>query len=293
MQRQSEMVLQQLESSAEVEASVATHGPIVARKLDEVYAQNLEEGQRVPDFQGIMFALKDRLAGSRQDLAVADGQNVEQLRQLDELQQESLELFPKLYRHMSAARHTMDELFGKGSAFRIASIEGPTAQRREKLLRQTELAIARFEQPNLEFPASEFEGFTVEPEGAARGLKTKVTRLRTVSDEQRRLNREAQESRKVKNRMLEEHKQTFLWTARTLEGFYRLAGEDELADRIRPSLRRRGRREVDVEAEAAKAKTAEEETGTESVESESVESDAVESDAVESDAVEESTDSTS
>ncbi len=173
----------------------------------------------------------------------------------------------------------MDELFGKGSAFRVASIEGPTAQRKEKLLRQAELAIARFEQPDLEFPASELEGFTVDPEGAARGLKAKVTRLRSVTDEQRRLNREVQESRKVKNRLLEEHKDTFLWTARTLEGFYRLAGEDELADRIRPSLRRRGLRAVDVEAqEAAKAKAAEEEAAAEAAESE---------------AAEESTDSTS
>ncbi|MCP5118974.1 MAG: hypothetical protein GY953_49845, partial [bacterium] len=103
------MVLQQLEAAAEVEASVTTHGPIVAPKLAEIYGRNLEEGQGAPDFQGTMFALKDRLAGSRQDLAVADSQNVEQLRQLDELQQESYELFPRLYRHMSAARHTMDE----------------------------------------------------------------------------------------------------------------------------------------------------------------------------------------
>ncbi len=81
----------------------------------------------------------------------------------------------------------------------------------------------------------------------------------------------------MKNRMLEEHKDTFLWTARTLEGYYRLAGEDELADRIRPSSRRRGLRAVDVEAEeAAKAKAAEEAAGAESAEPESVESDAVE-----------------
>ncbi len=151
------------------------------------------------------------------------------------------------------------------------------------------MALGRFEQPILEFGASEFEGFTVDPKGAARGLKTKVTRLRGVSDEQRRLNREAQESRKVKNRKLEEHKDTFLWTARTLEGFYRLAGEDELADRIRPSLGRRGLRAVDVEAEkAAKAEAAEEAAGAESAEPESVEPESVESDTVE-----ESTDSTS
>ncbi len=152
------------------------------------------------------------------------------------------------------------------------------------------MAIARFEQPDLEFPASELEGFTVDPEGAARGLKTKVTRLRGVVDEQRRLNREVQESRKVKNRKLEEHKDTFLWTARTLEGFYRLAGEDELADRIRPSLGHRGLRAVDVEAEkAAKAEAAE----SESAESAPAEPESAESDTVESDTVEESTDSTS
>ncbi len=293
MQKQSEMVLQQLESSAEVEASVAAHGPIVARKLDELYGQNLEEGQSAPDFQGTMSALNDRLAGSRQGLAMADNQNVEQLRKLDELQQESNELFPKLYQHMSAARNTLDQLFGKGSAFRVASIEGPTAQRKEKLLRQAELAIARFEQPGLEFPASEYEGFEVDPEGAARGLKAKVTRLRGVFDEQRRLNREVQESRKVKNRKLEEHKKTFVWTARTLEGFYRLAGEEELADRIRPSLGRRGLRAVDVGEQQAEEEAGAESAESVAAESESVESVAVESESVESVAVAESTDSTS
>ena len=33
----------------------------------------------------------------------------------------------------------------------------------------------------------------------------------------------------------------------TVEGLFRLAGEPELADRIRPSLRHRGRRVVDLE----------------------------------------------
>ncbi len=305
MQRQSDMVLQQLESTVEVESSVEIHGPIVARKHGKIHAAELEglgEGQATSRVLDTMNLLKEGLAGSRQRLAAADHRHVEQLRQIVALQQESRELVPSLYRHLSAARHTVNELLGKGSAFRIASIEGPTAQKREKLLRQAELAIARFEQPDLQWPASEYEGFTVDPQGVARGLKVKVTRLSGVLDEQRRLRREAQESRKVKNRTLEEHKKKFVWTARTLEGLYRLAGENELADRIRPSLRRRGLREVDVKAqEAAKAKAAEEKAAAmpadseaaEATGAEAAESAVAESMAAGSTAAEESTDSTS
>jgi hypothetical protein len=38
-----------------------------------------------------------------------------------------------------------------------------------------------------------------------------------------------------------EHKERQLWTARIVEGYYRLAGETELADRLRPATVQPGR----------------------------------------------------
>ena len=46
---------------------------------------------------------------------------------------------------------------------------------------------------------------------------------------------------------MERHKRTFYPIARTIEDFYRLAGEDELAEKVRPSVTHRGRRAIEVE----------------------------------------------
>lgn len=62
----------------------------------------------------------------------------------------------------------------------------------------------------------------------------------------------------MKNRAMKEHKDLFLWTARTLEGYHRLAGEEEHADRIRPCGRRPGRRLVDVNDETSEGASPEE-----------------------------------
>ena len=126
----------------------------------------------------------------------------------------------------------------------------------------------------------------VEPQTVADGLKVMVDRLTEVLAEQRNLRREVQETRKVKNRLLEEHKERFLYTARTLEGLYRLAGEKEHAERIRPSTTRPGRRAAEVEGEAAEESSAAESTASESAESAATESTASESTATESTATE-------
>ncbi len=292
-QRQSEMALQLMESSMEVESSVDTHGvPIVARKLDVIHAPRYltqeegKEGQNPPDFGGTMFALKYELADSRKSLAEADNQHVEKLRKVVMLRRERDSLLPALYGHFAATRQTVEQLFGKGKSFEIAGIDGPTSQKPKKLLRQTGFLTQHLENPELELPAVEIEGFEIHPQRVAQGLRAKGDRLEAVYGELRVLRREAQESRKVKVRKLKEHQRTFLWTARTLEGFYRLAGEDELADLIRPSTRQAGRRAVEVKDEesGAEPSAAENSPATEADQTESA-TDQTES------ATEESTDS--
>ena len=78
-----------------------------------------------------------------------------------------------------------------------------------------------------------------------------VERLRETNTELRLARREVEKSRKHKNQVLDEHKDFFLWTARTLESFYQLAGEPKLAAQIRPSGRRPGRRAVEVADDAS------------------------------------------
>ena len=61
------------------------------------------------------------------------------------------------------------------------------------------------------------------------------------------MKREVDVTQKEKDRTIEAHKKTFFPIAHTLEALYRLAGEDELANKVRPSVVQRGRRAVEVE----------------------------------------------
>ena len=219
MDRQSTQVLRLAESSLEVESSVDVVGPIAGRTLDRTVAprfENREDGCQPPRFQDTMVALKEELGDSRERLVEADHQHVEQLRQIVELREERQVLVPALYTKVSKARQGVEGVFGNGKSFVIAGVGGATGQTSGKLLSQAQQVIDRFSQPGLKLKP-DVEGFKVEPQTVADGLKVMVDRLNEVLAEQRRRRREVQETRKVKNRLLEEHKDRFLYTARTLE----------------------------------------------------------------------------
>ena len=85
------------------------------------------------------------------------------------------------------------------------------------------------------------DGIEVDPLKLALGLQADVDELRSLLADQRRERRLLQQTRKQKNRAIDAHRQTLVWTARTVEGYYMLAGEPELAERLRPATRRPSR----------------------------------------------------
>ena len=85
------------------------------------------------------------------------------------------------------------------------------------------------------------------PQELALELQPRAVRLGVVRSELNGVGSQLNASRKDKNRGLKRHKENFLWIARGAESFFELAGEHELAKRIRPSIRRKGRRAAEVE----------------------------------------------
>ena len=244
MQRLSEMVLGLLIISEEVVTSIGTYGKDIAAKLVELWTaagQGLEDGQSPPDVEGNLTALQGGLAATEKRMVEADRRHVRQLAVTMSLRQKVREVTGRVYRKFSTIRRTVEELHGKGNAFVLAGIEGPTAQKPRKLLRQCELALARLLEPGLELPPHEVDGIEVDPLKLALGLQADVDELRSLLADQRRERRLLQKTRKQKNRAIDAHRQTLVWTARTVEGYYMLAGEPELAERLRPATRRPSR----------------------------------------------------
>ena len=86
-------------------------------------------------------------------------------------------------------------------------------------------------------------GATIDAQATARGLEALKadldTKLSAVQDEVR----EAQLARTARDRAMATFDQTFGAIAGLYESLFRLSGEHELADRVRPSRRRPGKTE--------------------------------------------------
>ena len=244
MQRLSETALGLLMTSEEVVASIATYSREIAAQLIELWTAI---GQDPPDVEGNFSALQGGLEASGQRLAEADQRHVRQVAVTIGVRQRIRQVTAKVYRKFSTIRRVMDELHGEGKAFVLATIEGPTAQTARRLLRQCELALAQLLDPALELPTHEHDGIELNPLKLALSLKADAELLRSLLADLRRERRVLQKTRKEKNDAVEAHRHTLVWTARTVQGYYMLAGEVELAERLRPATRRKSRPQTEGE----------------------------------------------
>ncbi len=81
-----------------------------------------------------------------------------------------------------------------------------------------------------------------------------------------RARKEAEVTRKAKNDAIDQFDSVFLWVGRALESYFHLAGRHELAERVRPSTRRPGRRAADVDPESDSGEASSEEGSPEQAE---------------------------
>ncbi len=245
---QSDLILDFINDAAKVEVEIATHVDQVVLRLGE-WVGPILGGEDEPDLSGFRFtllALKAGLGDSREKLNAAEQHNIELVRRAVELRHERKTLNDGLYDDFTSMRRTIEELYrGKGkanpNAFVVAGIQGPTQQRPTRLLRQIDLAVTYLSQPGLEFPASRFGNTQLSPQDLVDALQPRADRLREVQAELQQLGSELNASRKEKKRALELHKKNFSWVATGASALFQLAGESELAERIRPSRRRRRR----------------------------------------------------
>lgn len=248
-ERQSNLIQRLLDSSEAVEDSVKVHGPIVASLLEERFEPRVpeaEDGDK-PHVLAFLFTLRDDLGASREAVAEIEARNIRLLRRVTGLSNERATLLESLQNDYTWLRGHLEKLLGEGQAEVVGGIQRPTATSSKKLLRQVRLAIEALSEPGVELVEKRFGAGRTDPAVVVEQLERRSARFREVLNRLDELHREVQVTQKDKNRTVEEHKRTFFSIARALEGFYRLAGEDELADRIRPSRVRCGRRAVDVE----------------------------------------------
>lgn len=246
-QRQSKVIQRLFDSAQAVESSITHHGPIVAPILEEMFAEEFAALGVEPNFLATLFALRGRLTASRRALSAAEQRHIEVERGITALVYEREDLFEELYDDYTWLRGALESYTGAFNTDVLAGFQGPTAQGSTKLLWQVRIAAQALSQPGLELPPLRFGVVEVNARKAAGELKSKAARFARLRRRLRLQRRRGETTRKEKNRQIARHRELFVPLCQTVEGYYRLAGEHELADKIRPSLRHRGRRVVDLE----------------------------------------------
>jgi hypothetical protein len=248
-------VLKPIQSVEEVQASLDTFGGRIAARLD---------GRRPPavdddapnaafSYQEVFDDLGSDLESLRLRVVGADDEHVRRLAWAATVRRRRDELGTELYDQLVAARRILSGAFDPEQTFEVAAMSGLTPRNLKPLEEQVDQTVKLLRQPVVEEPKVKVFGVDVQLGKVADGFEAMLKELRTKRSELDRARKAVGESKVLLDQVLAEFQGSFPWIAQALEAFARMAGERELADRIRTSIRRVTRRQGESEEETDEA----------------------------------------
>jgi hypothetical protein len=247
-----EEVYGRLYSGAAVITAVETDGERVGRLLDERYGVTPPEP---PDgelaealsYRRIVEHLKGDLVTVHTRLAQVEDEYQRKLARIQDLIDRRDEVGGSLSGKYMKVRHTLESLYGSRMGFVLANVSGATPQNPRRFIQQVGQTVSFLHDPVVESPSHDLNGVTIQFAELAEDLKSPMGELETVLQGLDRTRKEAQGSLAVKQEAVKEFDRIFRWVTQALSSYFHLAGLHELAELIRPSIRRSGRRAVDEE----------------------------------------------
>ncbi len=232
-----------IDAIREVRNSLATFGGGVVGKLD-TRRPSPADGEPVFTYQVVFDDLDRELEAAQETLVSAEDAHMRTRVRRSHLARTSEELTTGLYDRQVATRRTLAGVFGPELGFEIAAVEGTTPRRLGRLVDQVDQTVQLLRRPEVDVPTLVVDGVEVTLDTMATSLETGLTNLNGVRVDLEQARKAVDETVVVRNKAIEEYDRVFPWAARALESYFRLAGEIELANRIRTSVRRVTRRQT-------------------------------------------------
>lgn len=247
-----------IQSVDEVQASLDTFGDGVVGKLDgsrpTPASLVIEPGF---SYRALFQDVGIRLASVKEKLVKAEDAHVRKLIQISDFKRESEGLTAGLYDEQVAVRRVLGGLYGPDRDFEVAAIQGETPRELKPLSHQVDQTVQLLREPEIELPTHKAAGVAIDFGTMAGSLETGLGEIERVGGRLDRARKAASKTVIVKSEATAEFDAVFPWAAQTVEGVFRMAGERELADRIRTSRRRVTRRQA-AEIEGAEDAESEE-----------------------------------
>ena len=250
-------VLRPIQSIEEVQASIDTFGDRIADGMDARRVPPDDGGGPRFSYRDVVDDLGQNLEPMRQKVVAAEDEHVRRLAHAAALRRQGEELGTELYDQQVMARRILGGAYPK-RGFELAAVSGTTPRNYKPLQEQVDQTVKLLREPVAELPPVKLSGVEITPVEVADGLQLSLDGFREVRTDYGRARKAVGESKVDLDRTLDEFRATFPWIAQSLEGFARLVGERELADRIRTSIRRVTRRQAEGEEDSSEQASAEE-----------------------------------
>ncbi len=241
-------VSRRLGSVEEVRASLGAHRGRIDDNLNVQRPPSPDSGF---SYQSMFDHMDGELAKVESQLVEAEDRHVRQMVVISQLRRRRDHGVTDVYDKQTAARGVLVHLYGKDRDFEVAAVPGQTPQSSKVLAEQVDQTVKLLRNPEGESPSHRVAGVGVDLATMADDLEGGKQGLIEVRADLVRARKVADGTRQTTNRAIEEFDLVFFWAARSLEQTFLLAGEGELAARIRTSVRRVSRRREEQEEEKA------------------------------------------
>jgi hypothetical protein len=232
------MVQRQLAAEA-VLAAQRAHAGAVSPVITERLAPFLPEAATMPDFELVLQLIGSLLGWSSDRLMTLDKAQIDELANDVEARLARDDAAAEVREILVMGRQTSLGLFGPPRTVQIFPIRGATAEQPDVLWRQAEHTLSRLRDPDFVLPVRTTGSIQFDPAEYAAELEPATTRLRDALEAVKLNQRQAEWTVGLKSEGMEEHDQVFRGCTRILSGFFVLGGRRDLAERVRPSVRRR------------------------------------------------------
>ncbi len=229
-----------------VNATLSIHTGQAVGILSQRYAPDSPDGSSpMADYQAVFANLGSELNQARQAMLSADTTHLGLLAAIVNLQKQRDERSAELFDRYFMARHGLESFYGKNQSFELLAVMGDTPRDPTGLINQVRQTVEFLTQPKVVLPAVDLDRVQLDLLSMAAQLATEADQLEDVLDRIDREHKNAEVTRKAKNDAIESFDRIYLWVGRALESYFHLAGMHDLAERVRPSARRPGRRAAD------------------------------------------------
>jgi hypothetical protein len=236
----SKQVVDRKKSADVVAAAADVHATRVAKAVEVALSPFLEKGEQMPDVKGLSVLVGKWLSNKSAAMTTADEAHIHELSDDDPVRQARDEAQAALSDELVELREWMTGLFG-ARAVRSLGFSAETP-RDPAALSQFAGEVCKSLKEK-EFPAPKRAEVNWSPAKEATKIEQLRSKLATAIADVAREAREAQGTLANKNAALAEYDDAFRRASPFLEGLFTLAGETDLANRVRPSTRRPGQTE--------------------------------------------------